>query len=170
MQKYFSYEVIVSTLTTKENDYEVRADKENLKYLKDLLDVEEVVSFDSKMSLKSDKNKNILTVSGIVNCEVILKSVVSLENFSQKYNLAFEVKYDLSANPNDFDGVEFDGSDEILDVVVDGKIDLADIAIEQVVLSIDENPRIEGEVFEFLPEFEVDEKPNPFKVLEKLKK
>lgn len=170
MQKYFSYEIIVSELSLKENIYNFSADKSDLAYLASLLDVEGVLYFDAKISVKVDKKKNILTVNGVVSSEVVLKSVISLENFSKEYKLPFEVKYDMSAKPEDFDGVEFDLEEEVLDVIVGGKIDLADLAIEQLALCLDEYPRKEGEVFEFESEFDVDDKPNPFNVLEKLKK
>ena len=38
---------------------------------------------------------------------------------------------------------------EVPDIVEDGKIDLAQIAIEQVALVMEDYPRKEGEVFEF---------------------
>ena len=61
---------------------------------------------------------------------------------------------------------------EVPDIVEDGKIDLAQIAIEQVALVMEDYPRKEGEVFEFVSEFdeETTKAQNPFSVLAKLKK
>ena len=61
---------------------------------------------------------------------------------------------------------------EVPDIVEDGKIDLAQIAIEQVALVMEDYPRKEGEVFEFVSEFdeETTKTQNPFSVLAKLKK
>ena len=58
------------------------------------------------------------------------------------------------------------------EVVIGGKIDLGDIAIEQIALRLDDYPRKEGEEFSFISEFdeEDDVKNNPFAVLAKLKK
>ena len=68
--------------------------------------------------------------------------------------------------------MEFEFDDEVPDVIIDGKIDLAEIAMEQIALVIDDFPRQDGEVFEFESEFdeETTEKMNPFAVLAKLKK
>ena len=58
------------------------------------------------------------------------------------------------------------------DIIENGKLDLADIALEQVALNLDDYPRAEGEVFDYAKyaDFAEDEKENPFAVLAKLKK
>ena len=52
------------------------------------------------------------------------------------------------------------------------EIDLADIAMEQLALVLEDFPRKDGEVFEFESEFdeETTQKANPFAALAKLKK
>ena len=58
------------------------------------------------------------------------------------------------------------------DIIIGGKLDLGQVAIEQVALVMEDNPRKEGEVFTFKSEFDEEdtEKLNPFNVLKKLKK
>ena len=53
-----------------------------------------------------------------------------------------------------------------------GQIDLEQIAVEQIALAMEDYPRKEGEVFSWKSEFDPqdDERRNPFKILEKLKK
>ena len=65
-----------------------------------------------------------------------------------------------------------DWTADLPDVVVGGKIDLADIVIEQIALRLDDYPRRPGEVFVFESEFDdgTEDKHNPFDVLAKLKK
>ena len=60
--------------------------------------------------------------------------------------------------------------DNVPDVVINGKIDLSDIAIEQIALIMEDYPRKEGEKFDFKPDFNPEEgRPTPFAVLKKLK-
>ena len=56
--------------------------------------------------------------------------------------------------------------------VIGGKIDLAEIAMEQIALVLDDFPRKDGETFQFTSEFdeETTKTTNPFAVLQKLKK
>ena len=68
--------------------------------------------------------------------------------------------------------MEFAIDDEVPDIVENGQIDLAAIAMEQLALALDDFPRREGEVFEFKSEFdeETSAKQNPFAALAVLKK
>ena len=101
-----------------------------------------------------------------------LMSVISLENFTKTYEPEFEINYDTQLSPKDLREMEFEFDDEVPDVIIDGKIDLAEIAMEQIALVIDDFPRQDGEVFEFESEFdeETTEKMNTFAVLATLKK
>ena len=67
---------------------------------------------------------------------------------------------------------EISFEDDLPDIVIDGQIDLGQIAIEQIALAMEDYPRKEGEVFSWKSEFDPqdDERRNPFKILEKLKK
>ena len=68
--------------------------------------------------------------------------------------------------------LEDDNAADVPDIVENGKIDLGQIAIEQVALVMEDYPRQDGEVFEFISEFdeETTKAQNPFSVLAKLKK
>ena len=72
----------------------------------------------------------------------------------------------------DLHSMEFDFDDDVPDIVKEGKIDLAAIAMEQIAIVLDDFPRKEGETFQFASEFdeETTKLANPFSVLEKLKK
>ena len=58
------------------------------------------------------------------------------------------------------------------DIIENGCINLADIAIEQIALNLEDYPRAEGEVFDgaLYGDSEEPKKENPFAVLAKLKK
>ena len=99
-------------------------------------------------------------------------SVISLENFVKTYEPEFEIIFDTELTPKELQEMDFEFEDDVPDVIINGEIDLAEIAMEQIALVIDDFPRREGEVFEFKSEFdeETTQKANPFAVLAKLKK
>ena len=92
--------------------------------------------------------------------------------FDKTYQGEFSLFFDTKATYKDIRELDEELGDEIPDLVVDGKIDLGDITIEQVALLIDDYPRQEGEVFNFVSEFdeETTNQANPFNILKKLKK
>ena len=63
-------------------------------------------------------------------------------------------------------------NDEIPDIIENGQIDLGNIAIEQLALVLEDYPRLDGEEFHFVSEFdeETTKRSNPFAVLQNLKK
>ena len=122
--------------------------------------------------LKLYKKEHRLDVWGRVDAELELKSVISLENFYKTYSPEFKISFDTKATLKEIKELEIDFNDDEPDVVVNGQIDLGQIAIEQVALVMEDNPRKEGEVFVFKSEFDDEdtESLNPFSVLKKLKK
>ena len=170
MQKDFSYPLLVADLPNVENSYKLEADKENLEYIKDLLEVEKVNSFSAEVHVKYNYKTGKIKVWGKVDSQLELMSVVSLEKFAKKYHPEFEITFDTKADYQEFDGKEFGLDDEVFDEVIGGKIDIAEIAIEQLALVIEDYPRKDGEGFSFESEFTEEEKPNPFAVLSNLKK
>jgi uncharacterized metal-binding protein YceD (DUF177 family) len=68
--------------------------------------------------------------------------------------------------------MEEDFEADIPDIMENGQIDLAAVAMEQLALVLDDFPRKDGEVFVFRSEFdeETTKRSNPFAVLKNLKK
>lgn len=172
MQKDFSYPLNIDDLNQQEQHYKINADAEQLRTLRDILQVEDVKKFEADIFLKLNLKQHKLDLWGSVNATVELKSVVSLENFDKEYNIDFTYYFDTKATYKDIKELEPSIYDDVPDVIDNGKIDLVDIAIEQLALQIDDYPRKDGENFEFISEFdeETTKKANPFAILEKLKK
>lgn len=172
MQNLFSYPLVAEDISSSEKRYRLKAGKEQLEYLAEVLKVPEVKAFEAEIYTKLKKKEHLLDVWGDVKAELRLQSVISLEYFDKKYANSFAVAYDTKATLKEQKELDFDFDDEIPDVIVDGKIDLVDIAIEQLALVLEDNPRREGEIFNYKSEFseEDDKALNPFSVLEKLKK
>ena len=172
MQKNFSYPVKINELNQNTYRYTLEADKAELADITAILKVEAVKFFKGQIALKFNKKENMLHVWGEVAAVLVLKSVISLENFEQKITTPFELWFDTKATYQDIRDMEADINDEVPDIVINGEINLADICIEQIALKIDEYPRAEGEIFDFSQYAETTEeiKESPFAVLSKLKK
>lgn len=170
MQKEFSYPLQIDELGQGEQSYNLRADKEQLYTLAEILQVPFVNNFSADIKLKFQKKRGILEVYGTVKANLGLISVISLEPFDKDYTADFKVIYDTNATYEDIYTDDDDIKDDVPDIVYDGKIDLGDIAIEQIALVMDDYPRKEGEIFEEIVEDNEPIKNNPFAELVKLKK
>lgn len=171
MQKEFSYPLIVEDLPQTEQRYKMLATAGNLQYVAKILQVPEVKFLEATFIVKNNHRNSILNVSGHIKTSLTIQSVVSLENFQQDYNFDFSTDFDTKATLDSQKENEDEWNKEIPEIVIDGKIDLGDIAIEQIALKLDNYPRISGETFVFKPDFDVNDKPdNPFAALSKLKK
>lgn len=172
MQKNFSYPLTVEEIGSAEKKYTFSATSEELKELSEILKVPAVNSFSAEIYTKMNKKEHLLKVWGGVKAELELQSVVSLEYFTKKYAPQFEMLYDTKATLKSQKEEEIDFEDDLPDVIIGGQLDLGQIAIEQLALVMEDYPRKEGEVFQWQSEFDEteDERKNPFKILEKLKK
>lgn len=170
MQKEFSYPLKIDELGQGEQRYKISADKAQLKTLSEILQIPSVNSFSAEMKLNFQKKKGILNISGKVKADLGLISVISLTPFNKAYETEFNVLYDTNATYEDIYTDDEDINLDVPDIVIDGKIDLADIAIEQLALVMEDYPRLEGEEFTEVIEDNAPVRNNPFAVLEKLKK
>jgi uncharacterized metal-binding protein YceD (DUF177 family) len=171
MQKDFSRPLIVADLPLSIQRYQIKVEGDDLKALAKILKVEGIKFFAADISLKINKETHILDVWGNISAKVVLKSVISLENFNKKYNFGFSDKYAVAAAIDFLKEEEKSWDSDLPNIIIDGKIDLMDIAIEQIALQLDDYPRKDGEVFKFYSEFsEEDSKNNPFEILSSLKK
>lgn len=172
MQNFFSYQIKTDALPQGEQVYKLRADAEDREKIREILKIPGVKSFSSDIHLRYNHAEHLLKLWGRSEAELVLESVITLEHFSKKYAADFELSYDTKATLKSQreEEVEITIDDNLPDVVINGTIDLADIAIEQIALVMEDYPRQEGEVFTFQPEFSAgDERPNPFAVLKNIK-
>lgn len=172
MQKKFSYPLKISDLNQNEYKFDLNADKAELEDICEILQVEDVKYFNAEIFLKRINKQNLLLLWGIVRTEIELKSVISLNNFLKYYEIPFELKFDTKATYKELAEKAADIEADVPDIVENGEINLADIALEQVALNLDDYPRAEGEIFdgEKYADFSDDKSENPFAVLVKLKK
>ena len=84
MQKEFSYPLKIDELGQGEQSYKLSADKDQRGWLAKILQVPAVNSFNADIKLKFQKKKGILEVSGKVEANLGLISVISLEEFDKQ--------------------------------------------------------------------------------------
>ena len=170
MQKDFSYPLKIEDLGQGEQKYTLIADKDQLEFLTDVLQVPSVKSFEANIWLKFYKKRGILDVWGDVKANIGLISVISLDEFDKLHQTDFKITYDTNATYEEIKEQDDDIMADIPDIIINGEINLADIAIEQLALVLDDYPRKEGEVFDEVIEDASPIRNNPFAVLEKLQK
>ena len=172
MQKDFSFVIKIDDLSQSKHHYHLSADEHQLKELAAILKVEDVKSFAADIDLKLSRKIHRLDVEGKVTALLELKSVISLENFEKLYEVPFKYYYDTSMSYQDLRDLDLSIDDEAPEIIEDGQIDLGQIAIEQLALVMEDYPRLDGEHFYFVSEFdeETTKRANPFAVLGKLKK
>lgn len=170
MQKDFSYPLQIDELNQGEQSYMLKADKAQLETLKEILQVPAVNYFEADIKLKFQKKRGILDVSGQVRAGLGLISVISLEPFDRDYKTDFTLTFDTNATYEQIRELDEDIEADIPDIVIGGRIDLGDIAIEQLALVMEDHPRKDGEEFSPLIEDDAPLRENPFAILSKLKK
>ena len=172
MQKKFSYPLKIADLKQNEYKFLLDADAAELVDISEILQVEKVHYFKAEIKVRPNIREHMLRVWGQVKAELELQSVITLKNFRQKYDVPFELFFDTKATYKDLREMAADINADVPDIVENGTINLADIAVEQIALQIDDYPRAKGEVFRFQAPVAEDapEKQNPFAVLQKLKK
>ncbi len=174
MQNLFSYPLKLEDMSQAVRKYKFKASPEELIFIAEVMQVPSVKSFAAEICVKLHKKEHLADVWGSIEAEVEQTSVISLENFVRPYYADFALKFDTKMTEAEKISLEAetDIEKDVPDILDNGKIDLAAIAMEQLALVLDDFPRREGEVFAFKSEFdeETTEKANPFAVLKKLKK
>ncbi|MBP5215775.1 MAG: DUF177 domain-containing protein [Alphaproteobacteria bacterium] len=172
MQKNFSCLLKIDELNQQQYKFVLKPDADELADITEILQVEGVKDFVGEIFLKLNKKEHILRVWGKVSAKVLLKSVISLEDFWKEIQAPFELIYDTKATYKDIHEMEQGINDEVPDIIENGVLNLADICLEQIALNLEDYPRAQGEEFHFTDysEQKTSEKENPFAVLGKLKK
>ncbi len=171
MQKNFSYPLFVDDISAAQKEYKIKADEEQRRQIADILKVPVVKEFTADIYTKRHNKSTLIDVWGKVAALITRQSVISLENFDKHYQSDFSLQFDIHLTENQVREMEENGEENIPDVVMNGKIDLSQLAMEQIALVLEDYPRQEGEEFIFKSEFdeETTVNANPFKILEKLK-
>lgn len=172
MQNLFTYPLRLEDMSQATQNYKLIASPQDLSYITKIMQVPAVKKFEAEVNVQFKAKEHIVDVLGHIDADVEHTSVISLENFVRNYQNDFELKFDTKMTREEVKELDFSIEEDIPDILDNGQIDLAAIAMEQLALILDDFPRKEDEVFSFTSEFTDDKilKNNPFSVLEKLKK
>lgn len=172
MQNIFSYPLKLEDMSSSNQKYKLEANEKELEYITEVMKVPSVKRFSAEINVKLHKKEHAAEVKGYVDADVEHISVISLDSFVKTYHNDFSLRFDTKMTLKDLKEIDFEYDDEVLDILDNGQIDLAAIAMEHLALVLDDFPRKEGEAFSFESEFdeETTEAANPFSVLKKLKK
>lgn len=172
MQNLFSYPLKLEDMSSATQKYNLNAKGKELEYIGEVLKLPAVKSFCAEINVRLHKKEHLVDVFGYVKSEVEQISVISLDSFIKPYYSEFSLKFDTKKTFSEIKELDFDIEEDIPDVLENGQVDLAAIAMEQLALVLDDFPRKEGEVFKFESEFDEETTiaSNPFSVLKKLKK
>lgn len=172
MQKDFSYLRQIDDISTSQNLYKVDATPEQCLIIAEILQVPAVKSFTASIYTRRQNKSPLIDVWGNVAALITRQSVISLENFDKLYQTDFALQFDVTLTESRVREMEEEGVENIPDVVMNSRIDLYQLALEQIALILEDYPRQEGENFAFTSEFDAETtaQANPFKILEKLKK
>lgn len=153
--KKSSYMVVASTILDKKQPFEFCFDEKECQSLANRFDLPNVLSFKAQLNLYRDE---FVHVKGEFQSQVVYQSVVSLEEFPSTLHEKFDVLMS-EGPPSD--------SDEIIDKIERGRIDLKEILFEQFGLSLDPFPKKETETENFVYQEDVADD-NPFQKLKDL--
>ena len=172
MQNLFSYPLKLEDMSSSIQKYKLKANNQELENITEVMKVPSVKSFSAEINVKLLKKEHIVEVEGFVDADVEQTSVISLENFVKSYHNDFSLRFDTKMTLKELKEIDFEYDDDLLDILDNGQIDLAAIAMEHLALVLDDFPRKEGEEFCFQSEFdeETTQANNPFSILKKIKK
>lgn len=144
----WAYLIVAGDITNDAKDFCIEADKADYALIADALNV--LAVFDLKAVLRIHRTKNSLRIRGRVEAVVEQSCVVTLEPVRQ--TMAEDVDRTFVANISDAEAVfaKMNSNREMMfdpdevdppEVVENGRLDLAAIALEHVIIGIDLYPR-----------------------------
>lgn len=183
----WTYQINADGVSQDERTFSFSANEDEKKDLARRLSVESVGKAEAKITVCRLDNKRIIRTHGIIDAEIVQNCVISMDPIDQKIKDEFEAFF---ANPDDVVSLtkirherkaHIEGSEqEILDEqddpepIVNGKIDLGELATQFLSLSIDPYAHKEGYVLkdehpDLVNKPVPDIRKNPFAALKKLK-
>lgn len=147
----WTYLIVAGDIANEARDFNIRPEPKDLPALAEALDVLSVQSVQASMTLH--RTKKSIRVRGYVKAVVIQNCVVSLEPVRQRLNEEIDRTYVASRDEVEQVFKNMNANREMMidpdeidppEVIENGRLDLAAIALEHVILGIDLYPRAKG--------------------------
>ena len=178
METEFSHLVEVDKLPNKGRMFKLEADQDTRSKLVERLKIHSLDEFKIEIRVKPLGKSSIYRVEGDIKASLCQPCVVSLESVPQEIEESFSVDF-APESDSDVGEREFVLSEEDdYEPLIDGVIDIAEVATQHLALSLDPYPRSANADIEAMQQaaaaegrkFEVNAgKLSPFSVLSKLK-
>lgn len=149
----------------------VEATEEECAALAKRFDIRELSNFKARISIRRVLGGTTVKVNGEVEADVVQACVISLQDVHGHIKAKFETYFSEEAREYE-DDTEFSAEDDenAPEMVINGMIDLGEVASQYLALEIDPYPRAPGvSLAAQMTEAGEEGKNNPFRVLEGLK-
>lgn len=126
---------------------DVEASESECTQLAKVLEIVEISGFKLKGTLQRRKSSDLVEVSATVWADVVQACVVSLSPVAQKIEEVFTMCYTFDKGAVAVDDVDYVVSmdeDDLPELILDGRIDVVHMAVEQIALALDPYPRAQG--------------------------
>ncbi len=149
----FSYEINLFEMPEKGHKIRINATEKDCKKIAQQMEQKEIKDLHAYIEIK--KNYGIFQMSGKISCDILLKDVVSLEEFWEPIDTEFSEEFKVGESEKE--------NNEIEEIYIHNSqyLDIASVIFEYILLEIPSYPRKGEEVF-FHQEFSPEETNNPF--------
>ncbi len=168
MQPEFSRLISTEHIDAAGKTHNITATPEECEALAQRFGLEGIAYLAAEVTLNREA-ENIIKALGNFTAQIIQASAVSLEPFPSTISEDFTTLF-TETPENELD-IDIDSSEEDIDSIKDGNIDIGELVSEYLSLAIPPFPRLEGESFAYENEEQDIENTskNPFSVLKDLK-
>jgi len=143
----FARWIDVEKLGRESKAIDIAASSSECTQLAGMLNIVEVSSFKLKGSLQRKKGSALIELNATVTSDLVQSCVVSLAPVAQKIEEVFTMCYTTDKEAIVIEEVDYVVSLEEADLpelILEGKIDVVHMAVEQIELALDPYPRAEG--------------------------
>lgn len=150
----------------------VEATEEECALLAERLGLRDLTHLSAEVRIRRVPGGTAIRLEGSFKAELVQICVVSLRDVPARVEGSFETFFTEDAGPQRGETeISFDNDLDSAEMVVNGMIDLGEAVVQYLSLEMDPYPRAPGvSLAAQLAGVGVEGKPNPFQVLEKLKK
>ena len=154
----------------------IEANEAERRALAERLELEGIDRLKATLRLRRTRGGEMVEVTGELEAEVVQTCVVTLDPVRNTVRDTFEALFAPESLVPDYpEEMEFDASileEDFIEPIVNGRIDLGELTAQNLSLALDPYPRCPGVDLPVSdePEEVVEERPNPFAALERLKR
>jgi hypothetical protein len=150
-------DIEVETLGQKPLELSIKASEQQCKDIANRLDLVAIDELGAELVINREESGNIIHVKGVFRARVCQKCIITLDELSQEISDEFEAWYADPEQAVSLAKVRHERMSKMMDAevplleenedpepVIDGKIDIGELVIQYLSLSLNEYPQAEG--------------------------